>query len=44
MGKGRALALEAELYRLARLASCDRVTFAQGWLRDPVPRGFAFGE
>jgi uncharacterized protein YcaQ len=34
-GRGRQARLEAELHRIAPLAGCARVTFADGWLRDP---------
>lgn len=33
---GRIARLEAELGRLARFSGCDRVDFAQGWLREAV--------
>jgi uncharacterized protein YcaQ len=35
-GRGRQARLEAELHRLLPLACCDRVEFADGWLRAPV--------
>ena len=34
-GQGRQARLEAELDRLLPLAGCDRVSFADGWLRAP---------
>ena len=34
-GKGRQTRFEAELDRVRRLACCERVTFADDWLRDP---------
>ncbi len=36
MGQGRKQRLEAELDRLARFASCDRVEFNAGWLRETL--------
>lgn len=39
--KGRAKRFEAELERVARLAGTPRVTFLDGWLRDPVVAGQA---
>ena len=36
LGKGRLTRLESELNRIARITGCDRVEFADGWLRDPV--------
>ncbi|MBF9031114.1 winged helix-turn-helix domain-containing protein [Rhodobacterales bacterium HKCCE3408] len=35
MGRGREARLGAELDRLARFGGCDRVEFAEGWLRAP---------
>jgi hypothetical protein len=37
LGVQRQRRLEAELDRLARFAGCERVEFAPGWLRCPVP-------
>jgi uncharacterized protein len=34
-GKGRIAKLEAELDRLAAFAGCERVDWAEGWLRAP---------
>ena len=34
MGKGRLARLEAELHRVARFSGCDRVSFADGWMRE----------
>ncbi len=36
LGRARALKLERELDRLAVFAGCDRVRFADGWLRQPL--------
>ncbi|WP_425443229.1 winged helix-turn-helix domain-containing protein [Thalassovita taeanensis] len=36
-GKGRLTRLEAELDRVARFSGCDRVEFADGWLRETQP-------
>jgi uncharacterized protein YcaQ len=36
---GRVARLEAELDRVARFAGCERVEFAPGWLREPMPQG-----
>lgn len=36
MGKRRIAALEKELHRLARFAGCDRIDFAQDWMRDSL--------
>jgi uncharacterized protein YcaQ len=35
-GKLRMARLEAELARVSRFAQCDRITFADGWLREPA--------
>ena len=40
-GAGRLQRLEAELDRLARFTGCPTVTYADGWLREPVPAGAA---
>jgi len=40
-GAGRLQRLEAELERLARFTGCPTVTYADGWLREPVPAGAA---
>lgn len=37
IGVQRKARLEAELERLARFAGCERVEFAEGWQRAPVP-------
>ncbi len=39
MGKGRFARLEGELTRMARLAQCEDVTFAPGWLRETPAEG-----
>ncbi|MHA7889240.1 winged helix-turn-helix domain-containing protein [Roseicyclus sp.] len=38
-GKGRTERLMAELHRLLPLAGCDRVTVADGWLRETAAQG-----
>lgn len=37
LGTGRKARLEAELDRLARFAGCEKVAFAGGWERQPIP-------
>ncbi|MEM6462709.1 MAG: crosslink repair DNA glycosylase YcaQ family protein [Pseudomonadota bacterium] len=36
LGRGRLLRIEAELERIRRFAGCDRIVFADGWIRDPI--------
>ncbi|MEX3011533.1 winged helix-turn-helix domain-containing protein [Hoeflea sp. TYP-13] len=36
LGQGRIRRLEAELDRVRRFTGCDRVAFADGWIREPL--------
>ncbi|MEM9681695.1 MAG: crosslink repair DNA glycosylase YcaQ family protein [Pseudomonadota bacterium] len=36
LGRGRLQRLEAELDRIRRFTGCERVDFADGWIRDPL--------
>nr|WP_276562535.1 crosslink repair DNA glycosylase YcaQ family protein [Hoeflea prorocentri] len=37
LGRGRLARLEAELDRIRRFTGCERVDYADGWIRDPLP-------